>query len=242
MTEIYKWNIVVLKLICSQKRLCKFIISQSEAHCACVPRFYSASNVCQHKCAHMSDSDSGSYAHMHMSRSGMVEKNLVNASVIAFYLLNPLWTSFLKSSKVMAGGRKWHLQYTFACRLTVSVLLLVNVLLTFTLSQSSQSHNVCFFTAHIFMAICYCSSIYYRLIGWCVLWPVLFVLQISSNLKRRLACDLVLSFSFDIVYVYEYGFSLMSDIHKSRSASLEQRVHWVWEIISDWLEKTHRLS
>lgn len=78
--------------------------------------------------------------------------------------------------------------------------------------------------------------------NWTVLLrPVLFVLQISStSLKDGVHVTFVflLSRSSWLTFVLtESGFSLTSDTHTSCSASLEHRVHWVWEIISDLLEK-----
>lgn len=57
------------------------------------------------------------------------------------------------------------------------------------------------YSTHVFMAISYGTSIHYRLIVRCMLRPVLFVLHMSSSLKRKCACDFVLSFSFDILCV-----------------------------------------
>lgn len=174
------------------------------------------------------------HKHTHMSDSlkALVHTVIVNAD----------WT-FLKKSELMARGRTghslqtslqviWH--YTFACMLTLSVG-------QHTAAPSDSSLKVLFlyitrlwpflialpFIANEFYVVCLDLSCLSCI--WAAVW--------NASVHVTLFCHLALIYSV----LTNYGFSLTSGTYTSCSASPEHKVHWVWEIISDLLEKNMQL-
>lgn len=95
----------------------------------------------------------------------------------------------------------------------------------------------CSFYSPQFTTICYCSSIYYTLIGCCMLRLLLFAVQISNTGCVHLSfffCHLGILLSVCWLRVFPH----QRHMHTSCSASLEL---WAWKIILDLLEKNAML-
>lgn len=125
----------------------------------------------------------------------------------------------------------------YTCQFARVSCLLVSIL---TVHFFSSQH--CYFYGPKFMAIAYCSSIYYILIRCRMLKSHLVWLTDKASVLNTWCVSLCLFISVLCSLCTESGLPLMSDTHNSWSASLEHQVHWVWEIISDLLEKARCLS
>lgn len=95
-----------------------------------------------------------------------------------------------------------HLKSTFVCLLTLRACYSAGWRST---SLSGLPYDAAPFYSSQFTTICYCSSIYYTLIGCCMLKLVLFAVQISSSFKHRVCLSFALSLSLSLFFFQSFS-------------------------------------